>query len=141
MEYEKCNSRCKTECDFNGISVYDAPYLTFTIPEDTNGAGGYSKCLRFVEKENVENFTCNSENFSSKVEECKRDFIFKDKTNTIANEVNIYETQKSNRLVYRQSSLCLISNNYQQYQWKRGRKSSRVYFPKLYLFWAISQAE
>uniref|UniRef100_T1GDP6 Uncharacterized protein n=1 Tax=Megaselia scalaris TaxID=36166 RepID=T1GDP6_MEGSC len=77
--------RCKTECDFNGISVYDAPYLTFTIPEDTNGAGGYSKCLRFVEKENVENFTCNSENFSSKVEECKRDFIFKDKTNTIAN--------------------------------------------------------
>lgn len=64
--------------------------MNFTIPEDANGAGHFSKCLRYIEKENVENFTCSADQFDSKVEQCnKGDFIFKDKVTTIANEVNI----------------------------------------------------
>lgn len=84
-------SRCKTACDTGGSDNYSATYVNFTIPEDSNGAGHFSKCLRFVEKESVENFTCSPDHFDSKVEECnKQEFIFRDKVTTIANEVRIF---------------------------------------------------
>ncbi|KAL5281015.1 hypothetical protein ACFFRR_004807 [Megaselia abdita] len=83
--------RCKTACDIEGFSDYNAPYVNFSIPEDLNGAGRFSKCSRFMEKESVENFTCSPDQFDSKVEECnKHEFIFKDKVTTIANEFKIF---------------------------------------------------
>lgn len=86
--------RCKTACDLAGGSGgYNASYVNFSIPEDSNGAGLLSKCLRFTEKESVENFTCSPDQFDSEVEECsKEEFIFRDKVTSIANEVNIYCT-------------------------------------------------
>lgn len=82
--------RCTTACDARGSFKYSAPYVNFTIPQDSNGAGHFSKCLRFKEKESAENFTCSPDHFDTKVEECtKEEFIFRDKVTSIANEVNI----------------------------------------------------
>ncbi|XP_017863547.1 PREDICTED: organic cation transporter protein-like [Drosophila arizonae] len=88
---QRCNI---TQCD-SPDSLYEAPWLNFTVPYKNSA---WDSCSRYVSVPETQSLSsslpstefCSEEYFGNKTESCGTDFKFRDEEKTISTEFNIF---------------------------------------------------